>query len=322
VGVRPAAGRTIVAEPAALEDTLVPHPLAPSRFTGGAWLAAIASFVLVLAGCSSASTPSVTFTPPSSGPSVAVSAPTTSAAPSLDVTPTPAPSATALGFAPGTKAAPRLIHIDSNDTLLFAPNFLVVAAGETVSFEIANKGKAEHEFMVGPQKAAFGDVEGTPEIAGIKAGQTKEVTYTFTGPGPFAFACHATGHYEHGMLGYIQVVGPEAPSSGTTTVPRIAPITMTDALKFDPAIESAARGETVAFVLINAGTATHEFQVGPADAVAANKVDGKTVVEVADINGGHVAELTYTFPATGAFAFACHVPGHYEAGMKGTVTLP
>jgi uncharacterized cupredoxin-like copper-binding protein len=295
----------------------VPSAFAPSRFAGGAWLAAIASFALVLASCSSASAPG-TFIPASSGPSVAASGPASSAAPSLAVT--PAPSATALGFTPGTKAAPRTIHIDSNDTLLFAPNFLVVAAGETVVFEIANKGKAEHEFMVGPQKAAFGDVEGTPEIAGIKAGQTKKVTYTFTGPGPFAFACHAPGHFEHGMLGYIQVVGSDVPSVGTTKVPRIAPITMTDALKFDPATEPVAPGETVSFVLLNAGTATHEFQVGPEAGVADNKVDGKTVLEVADITAGQVAELTYTFQATGAFAFACHVPGHYEAGMKGTVT--
>ena len=75
-------------------------------------------------------------------------------------------------------------------------------------------------------------------------------------------------------------------------------------------------------VLLNTGTVTHEFQVGPPALVAANKVDGKKVVEVADITGGQVAELTYAFPVAGAYAFACHVTGHYEAGMKGTVTVP
>jgi uncharacterized cupredoxin-like copper-binding protein len=301
------------------EDTLVPTALKLCRATRGAWLASLASFVLVFVGCSSASTPNFTSAPAASQPSVAVSGPTTSPAASAAVTLTP--SATSLGFTPGTKAAPRLIHIDSNDRLLFAPNFLVVAEGETVTFEISNRGKAEHEFMVGPQKAAFGDVEGTPEVAGIKAGQTRKLTYTFTGPGPFAFACHAPGHYEHGMLGYIQVVGPGVPRVGTTKVPRIVPITMTDALTFDPSTEAAAPGETVAFVLINSGAINHEFQVGPEAGVAADKVDGKTVVEIPEIDGGHIAESTYTFPATGAFAFACHVPGHYEAGMKGTVGL-
>jgi uncharacterized cupredoxin-like copper-binding protein len=293
--------------------------LAPSLGKTGAWLAALASFVLFGVGCSSASSPNVTSAPASSQASPAVSAPATSVAPSQAVS--PSPSTAGLGFTPGTKAAPRPIHIDTNDKLLFAPNFLVVAENETVTFEIANTGKAEHEFMVGPQKAAFGDVEGTPEVAGIKAGQTKKLTYTFTGPGPYAFACHAPGHYEHGMLGYIQVVGPGVATVGTTRVPRIAPITMTDALKFDPSTVPAAPGETVSFVLINSGAAMHEFQVGPETGVAADKVDGKTVVEIPEIDGDQIAELTYTFPATGAFAFACHLPGHYEAGMKGTVDL-
>ena len=286
------------------------------------WFAAVASLGLVLAGCSSSAGPTWTFAPAQSGAPAAASAPASSGPSSPAVSPTPGPSSTELGFTPGTTSAPRTIHIDSNDTLLFAPNFLVVADGETVTFEIANNGKVGHEFMVGPQKAALGNIGGTPEVADITAGLTKTLTYTFSGPGPFAFACHATGHFEHGMLGYIQVIGQGAPSVGTAKVPRIAPIKMTDALNFDPSTETAGPGETVSFVLENAGTVTHEFQVGPPALVAANKVDGKKVVEVADILGGQVAELTYTFPAAGAYAFACHVTGHYEAGMKGTVTVP
>jgi uncharacterized cupredoxin-like copper-binding protein len=271
--------------------------------------------VIVLAGCSSAAGGTA---PPSTAPSVAVSPPA-SATPSIAVTPTPAPSAT-LGFTPGTKATPRLIHIDTSDSLLFAPNILAVARDETVTFEITNPGKVEHEFMVGPQTATFAD-EAPTEVAGIEGGQTKSITYTFKGPGPFAFACHAKGHYESGMFGFIQLVGPGVASVGTTKVPRIAPIRMSDALKFDPATEPVAPGETVSFVLVNSGTVSHEFQVGPEAGVAADTVDGKTVVEIPEIAGGHVAELTYTFPATGTFAFACHVSGHYEAGMRGTVTL-
>lgn len=302
---------------AARKDSLVSFANARSRFTGTARIAVIASAVLLIAACSSAAGPGFTLAPGSTGPSGSPSTPASSASSAV----TPAPSGSALGFTPGTKATPRLIHIDSNDTLLFAPNVLVVADGETVTFEIANKGAVGHEFMVGPQKAAFANIAGTPEVAEITAGLTKTLTYTFTGPGPFAFACHATGHFEHGMLGYIQVVGPSVPAVGTAKVPRIAPITMTDTLKFDPSTQAVAPGETVSFVLLNAGTVTHEFQVGPEAGVAANKVDGKSVKEVADINAGQVAELTYTFPTTGAYAFACHVPGHYEAGMKGTVKI-
>ncbi len=37
--------------------------------------------------------------------------------------------------------------------------------------------------------------------------QTKSLTYTFSGSGPFAFACQAPRHYEAGMSGTIVVVG-------------------------------------------------------------------------------------------------------------------
>ena len=36
--------------------------------------------------------------------------------------------------------------------------------------------------------------------------QTRSLTYTFDGPGPYAFACHAPGHYEAGMAGTIVVI--------------------------------------------------------------------------------------------------------------------
>ena len=71
----------------------------------------------------------------------------------------------------------------------------------------------------------------------------------------------------------------------------------------------------------NLGQAVHEFQVGPAGLVASDTVDGSIVVEVDEIEGGHVKTVTYTFDGPGPYAYACHEPGHYEAGMRGTFTL-
>lgn len=36
---------------------------------------------------------------------------------------------------------------------------------------------------------------------------TKSLTYTFDGPCPYAFACHADGHCEAGMRGVMTLVG-------------------------------------------------------------------------------------------------------------------
>ena len=108
------------------------------------------------------------------------------------------------GFVAGTVDAPRPIALAVDRfLLLFSPNVIYVQEGETIAFSVTNTGEAVHEFMIGPMAAAFGDVEGTPEVADIAGGQTAQLTYTFDGTGPYAFACHAPGHYENGMFGYV-----------------------------------------------------------------------------------------------------------------------
>jgi uncharacterized cupredoxin-like copper-binding protein len=266
-------------------------------------------------------------TNPSSGSSIAP-LPTTSSfavtasAPSA----TPAPSATTapsptLGFVPGTKEAPRVVALVADDGLTFFPNVVTVAERETVTFKIKNVGNASHEFMLGPAADAFADKEGTPEVADIARGQTKTLTFTFTGPGPYAFACHEPGHFEVGMLGYVVVVGPDVPPVGTNGNPRLVEVAMNDQLKFTPDQIPVTRGETVTFLIANEGTAVHEFAVGPSDKVDADEVDGKLVVEADEIDGHHVKTVTYTFDGPGPYEFACHEPGHFEAGMRGTIML-
>jgi uncharacterized cupredoxin-like copper-binding protein len=275
-------------------------------------VAGAALVVLALAACSSAAAPSLTFVP--------VPAATTAATPVITLAPTATPAAT-LGFTPGTAAAPRIVGLTANDLLQFTPGVVQVAKGETITFQIHNLGQAVHEFMVGPLADAFADKEGTAEVADIGPDQTGSITTTFDGDGPFAFACHAPGHFEHGMLGYIQLVGPGAPTVGTKDNPRIVWMQMDDTLKFMPDSVPVAKGETIRFVLTNIGQATHEFQVGPADLVAADQVDGVLNVEKDELDAGHTYSIDYTFSGAGPYAYACHEPGHYEAGMKGVITL-
>ena len=165
------------------------------------------------------------------------------------------------------------------------------------------------------------DAEGTPEVADIEAGATTSLTTTFDGPGPYAFACHEPGHFEHDMLGYVMVIGPDVPTVGTVDAPRDVLVTMGDDLKFVPDDVPVQPGETIRFILQNTGAALHEFAVGDAAMTAADQIDGSRVVEVDSIDGMHVYTVTYTFGPGDTYAFACHVPGHYEAGMHGTVTL-
>lgn len=110
------------------------------------------------------------------------------------------------GFVPGTAASPRVIGIVAMPQLRFVPDAVTVKQGETVTFVVTTMGPIVHEFMVGPAADVAADTPGTPEIADLGMMDTRSLTYTFDGPGPYAFACHAPGHYEAGMAGTIAVV--------------------------------------------------------------------------------------------------------------------
>jgi uncharacterized cupredoxin-like copper-binding protein len=110
------------------------------------------------------------------------------------------------GFVAGTVASPRVIRVYAGPGYAFSPSSISVARGETVTFVVTTMGPTAHEFMVGPADAVAADAPGTPEVADIGMMQAKSLTYTFDGPGPYAFACHAAGHYEAGMRGTIVVV--------------------------------------------------------------------------------------------------------------------
>ncbi len=111
------------------------------------------------------------------------------------------------GFVAGTPSAPRVVRIVATPALRFVPDVVRVQAGETIEFQVTTMGPTTHEFMVGPAADVAADRAGTPEVADVGMMQTGSVTYTFAGPGPFSYACHAPGHYEAGMTGTIVVVG-------------------------------------------------------------------------------------------------------------------
>ena len=97
------------------------------------------------------------------------------------------------------------MQIVATPQLRFVPAVVTIQAGETITFEVTTMGPVIHEFMVGPAADVAADKAGTPEIADLGMMQTRSLTYTFTGPGPFAYACHVPGHYEAGMSGTIVV---------------------------------------------------------------------------------------------------------------------
>ncbi len=74
----------------------------------------------------------------------------------------------------------------------------------------------------------------------------------------------------------------------------------------------------IRFVIQNKGTVVHELTLEP---MGANDepfvVEGKES-EATDIEPGQSVTLEWTLDTPGVYQVACHLPGHYEAGMVTT----
>ena len=121
---------------------------------------------------------------------------------------------------PGDPAdADRIIGVDANDDLTFDPADIQVSAGETITFVVTNTGAVPHDFTIGDEATqdaheeemaemiASGEMgEHTdPNAVVLEAGETKELTWTFTETGTVLIGCHQPGHYAGGMKGAVEV---------------------------------------------------------------------------------------------------------------------
>jgi uncharacterized cupredoxin-like copper-binding protein len=104
--------------------------------------------------------------------------------------------------------------------------------------------------------------------------------------------------------------------------------TMGDDMRFLPAQVQVREGETVRIVVKNAGRAMHEFVLGTPAELAEHAAlmkkhpnmehDEPYMVHVAP---GRTGSIVWTFNRAGSFDFACLIPGHFDAGMKGIVIV-
>jgi uncharacterized cupredoxin-like copper-binding protein len=112
------------------------------------------------------------------------------------------------------------------------------------------------------------------------------------------------------------------------TVSRTVNVAMSDAMRFSPSRVTVRKGETVRFVLRNEGAVLHEMVLGTDEELRkhAELMRRFPEMEHAEANMAHVkpgatGEVVWTFDKPGRFSFACLIPGHFEAGMKGQVEV-
>ena len=109
---------------------------------------------------------------------------------------------------------------------------------------------------------------------------------------------------------------------------RTIEVRMLDTMRFSPEKLEVEQGETIRFVVRNAGAVMHEFVIGTkkendAHAAMMLKHPGMEHDEpyMAHVAQGKSAEIVWTFNRPGEFDFACLIAGHYQAGMVGKLKV-
>lgn len=112
-------------------------------------------------------------------------------------------------------------------------------------------------------------------------------------------------------------------------VTRVIRIDMSDAMRFFPDQVKVKRGDTVRFVVRNRGEEPHEMVLGTMDDLKQHAAIMKKTGEMVHENGGHAAHvrrgatgrIVWQFTKPGEFYFGCLIPGHFDAGMIGTIVV-
>jgi uncharacterized cupredoxin-like copper-binding protein len=100
-------------------------------------------------------------------------------------------------------------------------------------------------------------------------------------------------------------------------------------MAFDPETISVEPGEVVTFEVTNTGEAVHEFFLGDSamQQEHAEEMAGMGSDMAHDepysirLEPGETKQLTWRFADSGEVEFACHEPGHYQAGMHGEISV-
>jgi Cu+-exporting ATPase len=132
---------------------------------------------------------------------------------------------------------------------------------------------------------------------------------------------------EHSDAGAMDMTGGSGASNGIV-VDRTVTVETNDRMRFVPGDLTIEQGETIAFTVTNTGNLPHEFVIG--DAEVQEEHEGEMAVDDAghqdetyaiELAPGETRTLVYTFDDSGELLYGCHVPGHYDAGMWGTITV-
>ena len=145
------------------------------------------------------------------------------------------------------------------------------------------------------------------------------------------------------VLAVLTVVGAAAPLAAPA---QKLTLTMTD-FALTPKAVAVKAGAAVELTLINKGAVQHEFMlytplgnmgmtmdmdawgaestyfkgIGTVEVVSDGRTSRTSGMERVMVDPGKSVTVRFVAKRTGTFEFGCHITGHYEAGMKGALTV-
>jgi uncharacterized cupredoxin-like copper-binding protein len=146
----------------------------------------------------------------------------------------------------------------------------------------------------------------------------------------FAAPALATGMHSGTDGGHrMMTIGQPGTAAKVDRTVRIGMIENEDgSMAFDPVSVTVKQGETVRLALTNEGEYDHEFVMDTHEQLIEHKAGMERLphMEHVDLNAIRIGpqgkgEIVWTFTSVGQFDFACLIPGHYELGMKGALTV-
>ncbi|PZP61468.1 MAG: hypothetical protein DI604_30110, partial [Delftia acidovorans] len=105
-------------------------------------------------------------------------------------------------------------------------------------------------------------------------------------------------------------------------------IDMAVTMRFTPSSIQVKQGETVLFMVKNTGQGKHELSLGTEKELLEHLEQMRKFPDMEHEEPGKVTlapgkqgEIVWQFTKAGTVNFACLIPGHYEAGMRGVVQV-
>ena len=130
---------------------------------------------------------------------------------------------------------------------------------------------------------------------------------------------HAGGHENSDAIGK---------PGKATNAKRTVKVEMLDTMRFNPQSITVKQGETIKFIVKNSGKVKHEMVLGTekelkehAEVMKKNPEMEHDDANQITVQPGKSGEIIWQFTKAGKVNFACLQPGHYDAGMAGTVTV-